>query len=54
MENNGFDLENCVGVCSDGTAAMTRKHSGVIKRIEKFAPIFVSTLFFLFFFTEKV
>ena len=36
--SNGLNWENCVGICSDGAAAMTGKHGGVVTRIKQVAP----------------
>lgn len=30
---NGLDWKNCVGICTDGTASMTSKHGGVVRKI---------------------
>uniref|UniRef100_A0A3B4Y6R1 HAT C-terminal dimerisation domain-containing protein n=1 Tax=Seriola lalandi dorsalis TaxID=1841481 RepID=A0A3B4Y6R1_SERLL len=35
---NSLDWQNCVGVCSDGTASMTGRHHGVIRQILEHAP----------------
>ncbi|KAM3862185.1 SCAN domain-containing protein 3-like [Diretmus argenteus] len=35
---NGLEWKNCVGVCSDGAASMTGRHSGVIRQILDRAP----------------
>ena len=47
VENNELDIKNCVGICSDGAAAMIGEKSGVIRRIKDFAPECVSTHCFL-------
>jgi hypothetical protein len=39
----GLDFKFCVGVCSDGAAAMTGRHSGVITQIKALAPECKST-----------
>ena len=36
--SNGLNWENCVGICSDGAAAITGKHGGVVTRIKQVAP----------------
>ena len=36
--SNGLNWENCVGISSDGEAAMTGKHGGVVTRIKQVAP----------------
>ena len=38
MTSNEINWKNCVGVCSDGAAAMTGKHSGVVTQIQQVAP----------------
>lgn len=38
MTSNGITWLNCVGVCSDGAAAMTGKHEGVVTRIKQVSP----------------
>ncbi|XP_076047489.1 zinc finger BED domain-containing protein 5-like [Oratosquilla oratoria] len=43
MEQNSIDWLRCVGVCTDGAAAMTGKRSGVIAFIKERAPNVVST-----------
>lgn len=43
MEQNSIDWSRCVGVCTDGAAAMTGKRSGVIAFIKEKAPNVVST-----------
>uniref|UniRef100_A0A673IJH3 HAT C-terminal dimerisation domain-containing protein n=1 Tax=Sinocyclocheilus rhinocerous TaxID=307959 RepID=A0A673IJH3_9TELE len=35
---NGLDWKNCVGICTDGAASMTGKHSGVVRKILDRAP----------------
>lgn len=35
---NEINWKNCVGVCSDGAAAMTGKHGGVVTQIKQVAP----------------
>ena len=40
-------MKNCVGVCSDGAAAMIEKKSGVITRIKQLAPECASTHCFI-------
>lgn len=32
---NGLNWENCIGICSDGAAAMTGKHGGVVTQIKR-------------------
>ena len=41
--SNGLDWSRCVGVCSDGAAAMTGKKSGVTALIQQKAPNAVAT-----------
>ena len=36
--SNEINWQNCVGVCSDGAAAMTGKHGGVVTQIKQVAP----------------
>ncbi|CAM5095762.1 unnamed protein product [Natator depressus] len=43
----GLDFKFCVGVCSDGAAAMTGRHSGVVTHIKALAPECKSTHCFL-------
>ena len=43
IESNGLDWTRCVGVCSDGAAAMTGKRSGVTAFIKQKAPQVVAT-----------
>lgn len=43
MQKNSIDWSHCVGVCTDGAAAMTGKHSGVVALIKAKAPDAVST-----------
>lgn len=38
MDAKGIEWRNCVGVCTDGAAAMTGKNSGVVKRVLERAP----------------
>lgn len=38
INSNGLDWSRCVGVCSDGAAAMTGKNSGVTALIKQKAP----------------
>ncbi|XP_067306923.1 protein FAM200A-like [Pseudorasbora parva] len=38
IDLNGLDWSRCVGVCTDGAAAMTRKNSGVTALIKQKAP----------------
>lgn len=38
IDSNGLDWSRCVGVCSDGAAAMTGKNSGVTALIKQKAP----------------
>lgn len=38
MTSNGIQWRNCVGVCSDGAAAMAGKHGGVVTQIKQVAP----------------
>ena len=40
-------MKNCVGVCSDGAAAMIGEKSGVITRIKQLAPECASTHCFI-------
>ena len=40
-------MKNCIGVCSDGAAAMIGEKSGVITRIKQLAPECASTLCFI-------
>ena len=47
IENKGLDMKNCVGVCSDGAAAMIGKKSGVFTRIKQLAPECASTHCFI-------
>lgn len=35
---NGLDWKNCLGICTDGAASMTGKHSGVVRSILDRAP----------------
>lgn len=35
---NGLDWKNCIGICTDGAASMTSKHSGVVRNILDRAP----------------
>ena len=35
---NELNWENCVGICSDGAAAMTGKHGGAVTQIKQVAP----------------
>jgi len=42
MSSNGISWANCIGVCTDGAAAMTGRHSGVVQRIKAVAPRAVS------------
>lgn len=43
IESNGLDWTRCVGVCTDGAAAMTGKVSGVTALIKQKAPHVVAT-----------
>ncbi|XP_060759506.1 zinc finger BED domain-containing protein 5-like [Neoarius graeffei] len=43
IRTNGLDWSRCVGVCSDGAAAMTRRNSGVTSLIKQKAPHAVFT-----------
>lgn len=43
MKSNGINWNKCIGVCTDGAAAMTGRHSGVVQRIKAVAPRAVST-----------
>jgi len=43
----GLDMKFCVGVCSDGAAAMIGRHSGVVTQIKALAPECKSTHCFL-------
>ena len=47
IENNGLDIKNCLGVCSDDAAAMIGEKSEAIKRIKNFASECVLTHCFL-------
>ena len=47
IENKGLDMKNCVGVCSDGAAAMIGEKSRVITRIKQLAPECASTHCFI-------
>ena len=47
IEDKGLDMKNCVGVCSDGAAAMIGEKSGVITRIQRLAPECASTHCFI-------
>jgi hypothetical protein len=38
VDKCGLDFKFCVGICSDGAAAMTGRFSGVITQIKKLAP----------------
>lgn len=38
ITSNEINWQNCVGVCSDGAAAMTGKHGGVVTKIKQVAP----------------
>ena len=38
MTSNEINWQNCVGVCSDGAAAMTGKHGGVVTQIKQVVP----------------
>ena len=38
VQENGLDWKKCVGVCMDGTRAMTGHHSGVAAQICELAP----------------
>lgn len=43
MQTNSIDWSHCVGVCTDGAAAMTGKRSGVVALIKAKAPDAVGT-----------
>jgi hypothetical protein len=43
----GLDFKFCVGACSNGAAAMTGRHSGVVTQIKALAPEYKSTHCFL-------
>nr|ABF20550.1 transposase [Danio rerio] len=43
MTDNSVDWSRCIGVCTDGAAAMTGKHSGVVTLIKEKAPNVVGT-----------
>ncbi|KAI6658867.1 SCAN domain-containing protein 3 [Oopsacas minuta] len=38
VDQSGLDWKFCVGVCTDGAAAMTGRHSGVVAKIKEVAP----------------
>ncbi|XP_076145687.1 zinc finger BED domain-containing protein 5-like [Alosa pseudoharengus] len=40
---NNIDWKRCVGVCTDGAAAMTAKHKGLVARVRAVAPSAAST-----------
>ena len=42
ITGNGLEWINCVGITTDGAAAMTGKHSGVTQRIKNVAPNAIS------------
>ncbi len=43
----GLDFKFCVGVCSDGAAAMTGRHAGVVSKIKALSPECKSTHCFI-------
>lgn len=43
----GFQWEKCVGLCTDGAAAMTGKKSGLLARVKEVAPLATFTHCFL-------
>lgn len=43
----GFQWEKCVGLCTDGAAAMTGKKSGLLARVKEVAPLVTFTHCFL-------
>ncbi len=47
MRSNEINWGDCIGVCTDGAAAMTGRQSGVVQRIKEVAPLAVSTHCFL-------
>ncbi len=47
MRSNEINWSDCIGVCTDGAAAMTGRQSGVVQRIKEVAPLAVSTHCFL-------
>ncbi len=47
MRSNEINWKDCIGVCTDGAAAMTGRQSGVVQRIKEVAPLAVSTHCFL-------
>ncbi len=47
MRSNEINWRDCIGVCTDGAAAMTGRQSGVVQRIKEVAPLAVSTHCFL-------
>lgn len=38
VSSNGLLWTKCVGICTDGTRAMTGRHSGVVTRVQAVAP----------------
>lgn len=38
ITNNNIDWNKCVGICTDGAAAMTGRHSGLVPRVKVVAP----------------
>ncbi|KAI6659423.1 SCAN domain-containing protein 3 [Oopsacas minuta] len=47
VDQSGLDWKFCVGVCTDGAAAMTGRHSGVVAKIKEVAPDCESTHCFI-------
>ncbi len=47
MRSNEINWRDCIGVCTDGAAAMTGRQSRVVQRIKQVAPLAVSTHCFL-------
>ena len=38
VTSNGLWWSRCVGICTDGPKAMTGRHSGMVTRVQAFAP----------------
>ncbi|KAI6651380.1 SCAN domain-containing protein 3 [Oopsacas minuta] len=47
IDQSGLDWQFCVGVCTDGAAAMTGRHFGVVAKIKEVAPDCESTHCFI-------
>ncbi|XP_064416286.1 zinc finger BED domain-containing protein 5-like [Latimeria chalumnae] len=39
VQDTGLDWGRCFGICSDGARSMTGRHSGLVTRVQKVAPV---------------